>query len=86
MQIKHEGLDRREFLGAAAAVALTPAASLMPTGPVAAAVTGPERLCDWTIDDQWNAYPRYAAPIGYGRRTAVERPSVHPADEAFLAI
>lgn len=77
--------DRREFIGAAVAAATLPAASLIPAGTVAAAVAGPAPLSDWTIDDQWMGYPRYAEPIGYGRpRQSVSKPNVHPADEPFI--
>jgi hypothetical protein len=77
--------DRREFIGAAVAAATLPAASLIPAGPVAAAVAGPVPLSDWTIDDQWMGYPRYAEPIGCGRpQQSVGRPRVHPADEPFI--
>jgi hypothetical protein len=65
-----DGIDRREFLGAAGGVfaaAFTPLASIVPAGPVAAAVSGPELLNDWTIDDMWGVNPRYADAIGYGR-------------------
>jgi hypothetical protein len=77
-------LDRREFLSAAAATVLTPALSLVPAGPVAAAVSGPQLWADWHVDDQWSGFPRYGEPIGFGRRDAVARPQVHPADEPFI--
>ena len=62
--------DRREFIGtvgATAAAALVPAASLVQAAPVATAVTGPELLSDWTIDDMFGVWPRYADPIPHGR-------------------
>jgi hypothetical protein len=77
--------DRREFLGAAVATALLPATALIPAGPVAAAVTGPAPLADWTIDDQWMGYPRYAEAIGCGRpRQSLQKPKIHPADLPFV--
>jgi hypothetical protein len=79
-------VDRREFIGAAFAAAFVPIGSLVPTGPVAAAVTGPALYADQHIDDQWSGFPRYAHPIGPGRRVSAPRPTVHPADEQFVAI
>ena len=78
-------IDRREFIGAvasSAAVVLVPQPSLVAAGPVAHAVTGPERLCDWTIDDMFGVYPRYADPIGYGRM----REAALPSDDPFAAL
>lgn len=80
------GVDRRMFIGAAVATAFVPVASLVPPGPVAAAVTGPALYPDQHVDDQWSGFPRYADPIGPGRRAPVPRPPVHPADESFVAI
>jgi hypothetical protein len=80
-------LDRRGFLGGAggAVVAATlPAWSLVPAGPVAAAVTGPELVGDWSIDDQWSGYPRYAEAIGGGRPEPARPPEVHLADAPFI--
>jgi hypothetical protein len=60
--------DRRQVLAGAAsfaATALLP--SLIAAAPVESAVTGPERLTDWTIDDMFGLYPRYSQAIGYGR-------------------
>jgi hypothetical protein len=66
------GVDRRTFLGVAgvacgalAAAAWLPAglAAALPRTPAAAAVSA--ALADWTIDDQWGVWPRYAEPIGY---------------------
>jgi len=83
--LKPGAFDRREFLGAAVATAALPVASLLPAGPVAAAVTGPERIADWTIDDQWTGYPRYAEAIGCGRpRQSFDKPRIGPADEPFV--
>jgi hypothetical protein len=76
-------VDRRRFIGAALAVAALPAASLVPAGP-AAATWGTGLLRDWTIDDQWNAYPRYHEAIGFGRPKPASRPIVHPADELLV--
>jgi hypothetical protein len=76
-------VDRRRFIGAALSVAALPAASLIPAGP-AAATWGTGFLRDWTIDDQWNTYPRYHEAIGFGRPKAASRPDMHPADELLV--
>lgn len=65
-------LDRRDFLagtGTALAVAALPTAAL-----ARATQDGPPRelLTDWTIDDVWGLYPRYADAIGFGRVRASE--------------
>lgn len=78
-------IDRREFIAvvaSSAGVVLVPAPSLVAAGPLADAITGPERLADWTIDDMFGAYPRYADPIGYGRR----RETAPPRDDPFEAL
>ena len=64
-------LDRREFIAGAGAVA---AVAALP-------------LADWTIDDMWGVYPRYAEPIGYGRAHVVRElhAQADPADLPFLA-
>lgn len=61
--------DRREFMGTVAATAMT---ALVPTvtkalttGP-ATAKAGPTPLADWTIDDMFGVWPRYADPIPHG--------------------
>ena len=67
------GIDRREFIRAAAGTAtvvLVPVPSLVAAGPVETAVTGPALLSDWTIDDMFGVYPRYADAIGYGKPEA----------------
>jgi hypothetical protein len=80
------GFDRREFIGAAVATAIVPSMSLIPASR-AAVVTGPDLLADWTIDDQWTGYPRYAEAIGCGRpRVSAVRPKVDPADELFIPV
>jgi len=59
-------VSRRVLMGSAAAVS---AVSLLPL-PASLAVAGTEGLrllTDWTIDDMWGVYPRYAEPIAYGR-------------------
>ena len=76
-------VDRREFLGTAFAIAGVSAAALVPVIDVAAAVTGPERDADRHVDDQWSGFPRYADPIGFGRRAAPLRPRIDPVDEQF---
>jgi hypothetical protein len=63
-------VSRRVLMGAAVAAS---AVSMLPLpASVAAAVASPfgkspERLTDWTIDDMWGVYPRYAERIDYGR-------------------
>lgn len=67
-------LNRRRFMRAAggtlaaAALPLTALGSARPPEPAAPS----EKLGDWTIDDVWGAYPRYADPIGHGRSVARE--------------
>lgn len=75
-------MERREFLGAASlaaggiafsaavpwAATAPPAAAASRAAPSVPAASAPGRLEDWTIDDVWGAYPRYADPIGFGRR------------------
>jgi hypothetical protein len=59
-------ISRRVVLGSAvagAAVSMLP----LPASLAAAATAGPQLLTDWTIDDMWGVYPRYAEPIAYGR-------------------
>jgi hypothetical protein len=77
--------DRRRFIRAGLSVAALPAASLslIPAGP-AAATWGTEIVRDWTIDDQWNAYPRYNEAIGFGRPKPASRPNIDPADEFLV--
>jgi hypothetical protein len=63
-------LDRRQFLASVTLVTGGIAAScVVKWSPVRAAdVAQPNvLLSDWTIDDMWGVYPRYAEPIGYGR-------------------
>lgn len=70
-------LDRREFIAgvaSAAGTALIPAPSLAAATPVATAVTGP-KLADWSIDDAFGLFPRYAEPIGYGRPCGAHGPA-----------
>lgn len=80
-------LDRREFISmssAAAAVALLPLPSLVVAGPVANAVTGP-LLNDWTIDDMFGVYPRYAQAIGFGRPAPEHVATTDTLDRLFYA-
>ena len=77
-------IDRREFItttAVAAATALLPLASIAHAAPVENAVTGSKPLQDWTIDDMWNVYPRYADPIAYGRALAVNDVPTDPLQE-----
>lgn len=74
-------LNRREFLAAAAAA--TAAASLPVPALAAAPIDRPQPLEDWTIDDMWGVYPRYAEPIGYG--SPVDAPLVAAANSVDAA-
>ncbi len=60
-------LDRREFVGTLSVAAVTAFLPLTVGArhPTKSA-SSPELLSDWTIDDMWGVYPRYADPIGYG--------------------
>ena len=78
-------LDRRTFMGAAAAVS---AVSLLPVSLGAAATTqavNPQLLADWSIDDMWGVYPRYADAIAYGHPATDRDVAVDPLDAQFLA-
>ena len=57
---------RREFI---ATVGATAAGALAPTVATAftSADSGPAALLDWTIDDMFGVWPRYADPIPHGR-------------------
>lgn len=84
-------LDRREFLvgAAAATLALSPLAA-----SVRSAIAGESRsvtareLVDWSIDDMWSGYPRYAEPIAYARPRTAAVPDLaalaDPADSPFV--
>ncbi len=63
-------LDRREFIGTVgvtAVVALVPTVTptLTTTGP-ATSGAAPQLLDDWSIDDMFGVWPRYADPIPPG--------------------
>jgi hypothetical protein len=81
-------LDRRRFLAASGGAALLAQAPLSVLAG-ADAVSAPESLHDWTIDDMWGVYPRYAEAIGFARpapgRAQVVWPAaeVDPVDEMF---
>ena len=75
-------LTRRELIAGAGAVA---AATALPLGVLASAAPAPrQRLEDWTIDDMWGVYPRYAEPIGYGRRRDEPLVAANDVDAAFV--
>lgn len=82
-------VTRRRFIGGmggAAAVALVPVPAALRAAPAGAAGVPAERLTDWTIDDMWGVYTRYAEPIGFGRAQVEERAvAVAPMDEMFGA-
>jgi hypothetical protein len=64
------GLDRREFIVAAGAIAVAYApivAAVDVAATSAAGEGGPVVLEDWTIDDMWGVYPRPHEAIGFGR-------------------
>jgi hypothetical protein len=75
-------LSRRVLMGTAAAVS---AVSLLPLPASLAAVGTIEArlLTDWTIDDMWGVYPRYAEPIAYGRPWADGDVAVDAVDLQF---
>lgn len=75
-------LDRRQFMLGLGAVA---AASVLPL-TVAAGGAGPAEpaLTDWTIDDMWGVYPRYADRIPFGRQREESAARPAPADEHFV--
>jgi hypothetical protein len=65
-------IGRRELIGSVALVGGGIAASAVVPWPQAALAATPveakpEPLSDWTIDDMWGVYPRYADPIDFGR-------------------
>ncbi len=75
-------VDRREFICKATLVAggiAVTAAMPWPGGRAAGEPLG-SLLDDWTIDDQWGAYPRYADPIGFGRRAEGGRDALAAAE------
>jgi hypothetical protein len=74
-------LDRRTLLMASAAC--IPAAALIPVVPAAAVQPQPS-ISDWSIDDQWSGYPRFADATMPGKPAGAARLSVHPADAAFI--
>jgi len=79
--------DRREFMGTVAASALGAlvpivATSLTPARVCAAATTksGSELLADWTIDDMFGVWPRYADPIPHACTPTEDVPTAEPLD------
>jgi hypothetical protein len=62
-------IGRRELIGSVTLVAGGIAASAVLPWPGAAQAEAveptPEPLSDWTIDDMWGVWPRYAEPIDY---------------------
>jgi len=76
-------LDRRRFMRAAGgtlAATTLPLTALAEALPTEASLR-PERLADWTIDDVWGGYPRYAEAIGHGRMVKAEAAvAVDPVD------
>jgi hypothetical protein len=79
-------IGRRDFL---AGSSVTLAAATLPTVlRLRASIEPVEQLGlldDWTIDDMWGVYPRYADPIGFGRVPPEPRPAVAAEDEGFVA-
>ena len=84
-------LNRRDFLQGAAAAAGGLGVSVSwawVADPVGTAEPLLARLDDWTIDDMWGVYPRYAEPIGYARPEAPRAASTSAAgsiDALFYA-
>ncbi len=81
-------VDRREFIvGAAGAmVVVTPLAASVRRA-LAAEPAADRPFADWSIDDMWSGYPRYAEPIGFARPQAeLDRTAAaDPVDLPFLA-
>lgn len=76
--------DRREFMGTVGVTAVTAlvpmvAKGVVATGP-AADRAAPELLADWTIDDMFGVWPRYADPIPYGHPLADDTTPDGPLD------
>ncbi len=76
--------DRREFIGT---VAVTTVATLVPTLATGVTTTSPATaeavqglLADWTIDDMFGVWPRYADPIPHGRILAEAAAPDEPLD------
>lgn len=90
-QERHSGpaMNRREFIGSAALVAGGIAASAVLPWPSPANADPvemtPERLGDWTVDDMWGVWPRYADPIGYGRPARETVAAAGSIEELFYA-
>jgi hypothetical protein len=79
-------IDRRVFIGAGAAVCTVAALPLPALAASSAdpAASTPNVLSDWTIDDMWGVYPRYADAIGYGRPRGDVMVAAAPIDAAFV--
>lgn len=78
---------RRFVIGLGAGAAGLAAAKLIPATAEAVApgiTASGGRLSDWSIDDVWGLYPRYSAPIGFGRPRERE-PALAEAADAQLA-
>ena len=82
-------MRRREFLAIGASLGAVAAMPLARMADHAAAPASPAaRLDDWTIDDMWGVYPRYAETIRYPRRHGDETVSVArsaPVDRDWVA-
>lgn len=76
--------DRREFIGAATAFAATALLPLSVAAAPPAAQALQATLSDWTIDDMWGVYSRYADPIGYGRPRGDRPVAVDPVDAGLV--
>jgi hypothetical protein len=82
--------NRREFMLAAGAAAVA-YAPLMSLASGASAVGAPQPsappLEDWTIDDMWGVWPRYAEAIGFAPPPEAAPALAHVAavDLAFVA-
>ena len=75
-------VNRRVFLGSAAAASAVSLLPLPATAAAAPAAAAP-LLGDWTIDDMWGVYPRYADAIAYGRPADVDV-AVDPIDAQLV--
>lgn len=77
-------MNRRDFIVGATSAAGVAITTTLPwlAGPVLAAPPTHVQLSDWSIDDMWGVYPRYAEAIDYPHtrkseaRLAVEMGSI----------
>jgi hypothetical protein len=81
-------IDRRAFIGTGAAVcaaSLLPLSTILAASPGSVASTQAGALSDWTIDDMWGVYPRYADAIGYSRPSSDSVVVINAVDAGLVA-